>query len=451
MRISRIAKFLLALIVTCLLIAAFNIAATFALEPYGTKSEIAWTEFDAQEEIDTVFVGTSISARSLDPNAFDDHYKTHSYNLSTPNQTLEESFIGLQTAYDRFHVKHAVIALEYTCLQTGLANNPGDAFMTKRASVVSLPDTLKADWWLLVNKGAAQQSSSLNTPFPWISNHINFTMSELKENVTLKTDGSGMIDAAEALDPGWKYLGKGYGNYESELDYNSSMVSLFGEQEHLDTFTFDQSKIDTLNDMCAYCAKNDIELVIVAAPIPAYNIIAYADSFFDNEQVVRDILANYGIQYYDFTLAKPELFENSHSYFVDNTHLNAVGARAFDTSLMHYIDMLRANEDVSALFYSPEEYLSSIDYIDATTTKAKSTAAGIEITATAYAGPSVSVEYQYWVSYDSENWELVSDYSPQSTCTFLPRKHGKISVRACARKAGSNVDYDYFQDASVLY
>lgn len=451
MRISRIAKFALSAIAVIALLAAFNAALSFALVPYGSKSEVVWTQFDAQEEIDTLFVGTSLTARALDPNAFDARYGTHSFNLATPNQTLEESLIGIQTAYERFHIGHVIIAFEYTCMQTGIPNKLGDAYLSQRSRFVSPAQAIAANWWLLTQKGASEQTASINALFPWVFNRVSYTPDAIRDNIAAKRDGMGLIEASEAGEPGWKYYGKGYGNYTEALDYNSEKVALFGEQEHFETFRFDQSKIDTLNELCDYCAANDIELTVIAPPIPVFNVLAYAENYFDNEQVVADILARHGIEYHDFTLAKPELFTTSHAYFLDNSHLNVAGAEAFDLSLMRYMDMQRAEEDVNGLFYSPEEFLASVDYIDATMTDAVSTGDGVMITACALAGPSVSVEYQYWVSYDNANWELVQDYTPQSTCTFVPAEHGTINVRACARKAGGSADYDYYQDATLLY
>lgn len=451
MRTSKALRFVVCAVFVVAILGAFNAAATYLLVPYGSDSEVAWTELDSQENVDTLYIGTSISERSFDPYALDEHFGTRSFNLATPDQTLEESLIGIQSAYERFGIKRVVMALQFTCLQEGLSNKPGDAFMSNRARFVSLQDALASDFWLLTSKGAAKETASINMAFPWIFNHVKLSRDAISANIDMKARHIPLAEATELNDPGFKYVGKGYGNYSFALDYNGDGVALFGEVEDIESLGIDQMKIDTLHEICDYCASHEIELICVGAPVPVFNLIAYQDTYFPYQRVMIDVLSQHGIAYHDFNLAKPELFATSHEYFADNLHLNFAGTDAFDKSFMRYLDMRAAQEDVDRFFYTPEQFLDSIDYIDATRTDAKSIGDAVEVNAHAFTGPNVSVQYQYWVSYDGQAWELVQDYSDSETCTFTPKTRGVITVRACARRSLLNVDYEHYQDATLLY
>lgn len=56
--------------------------------------------------------------------------------------------------------------------------------------------------------------------------------------------------------------------------------------------------------------------------------------------------------------------------------------------------MLDEGRDTSGLFYTPEEYLATIDYISAVKASAMSSEDGIEIRGNAFAGEGVDVEYK---------------------------------------------------------
>lgn len=451
MRISKVARFLVSALLIVAILGLLNAAASYALVPHGSKSEIAWTDFEAEDAIDTLYIGTSITEHSFDPYALDEHLGTRSFNLATPDQTLEESLLGIRSAYERFGIKRVVMALQFTCLQEGLSNKPGDAFMSNRARFVPLQETLASDFWLLTSKNAAKETASLNMPFPWIFNHVGMNFNAIASNVEMKRTRVPLAQAAQLNEPGYKYVGKGYGNHTGTLDYNSDAVALFGEVEDIESLGIDPMKVQTLHEICEYCSSHEIELVCVGAPVPVFNILAYRETYFPYQQVMIDALAKYGIAYHDFNLAKPELFATSHEYFTDNLHLNFAGTEAFDKSFMTYLDMRKAGQDVDGLFYTPKEFLDSIDYIDATMTDAVSLGDAVKVSARALAGPKVEVQYQYWVSYDGQNWQLVQDYSDHDTCTFVPQSRGVITVRACARRSLLNVDYEYYQDATLLY
>lgn len=98
--------------------------------------------------------------------------------------------------------------------------------------------------------------------------------------------------AVEAMEPGWIYFGKGYGNKYAQLDYNSKDVALFGELEKIGDALLDEAAIAGVREICSYCADHDIELIVVNVPIPVFNIHGYGQFYVDSQQAVSDMLAD---------------------------------------------------------------------------------------------------------------------------------------------------------------
>ena len=77
---------------------------------------------------------------------------------------------------------------------------------------------------------------------------------------------------------------------------------------------------------------------------------------------------------------------------------------------------------------------------------------GIEIRGNAFAGEGVDVEYQMLAKpRGTEEWQLVRDYSPASSAIWNPDARGTYDIRVNVRARGSDVDYDHFNTAQVIY
>ena len=70
----------------------------------------------------------------------------------------------------------------------------------------------------------------------------------------------------------------------------------------------------------------------------------------------------------------------------------------------------------------------------------------------AFAGEGVDVEYQMLAKpRGTEEWQLVRDYSPASSAIWNPDARGTYDIRVNVRARGSDVDYDHFNTAQVIY
>lgn len=77
--------------------------------------------------------------------------------------------------------------------------------------------------------------------------------------------------------------------------------------------------------MLQLCQENGTRLLLISAPKTTLDVVSY-ETYFDDYAYFKQLAAQYGASYYDFNLAKPELFENKEpDYHKDFTHMNAAG------------------------------------------------------------------------------------------------------------------------------
>ena len=443
---KKISTALKALIVLVMVV-ALNGALTFVFEPYGSKSQIMWTDYRQQENLDTVFVGTSLTERAFDPMYFDSQAHSNSYNMATPGQWIEESQSAMETAIADHPINTVVYGLEFSSLQGDKVPHPGRAFYQYKNQGDPLGFCLDAVR-LLSKPGCYTTADSINWMFPWITNHVK-GLNRTVANVTMKLDGTSIYDAAEANEPGWTYYGRGYGNYTDVNDPNKGKQRLYTDDYKNRELSPD--KINVLIEMADYCEERGIDFVVVMPPIPSYNIAAYGKSYFAQAEEVRKIVEEHGGEFYDLNMARPELFDTTNpEFFADHQHLNKAGGEAASKAIATIFEARDGGQDVDSLFYTKDEYRQAMDFISLVTLKATVTDDGIELKARALISGDSPVEYQMMVfDPDEKEWVIIRDWSEDPTYLFDPEESGQYKVCVNARLVGTDVEYDRYRVVKV--
>jgi len=426
--------------------AMLNVVLTIVLVPYGSKSEIAWKDYAKEDEIDCIIVGTSTAMRDISPQVLDERMGAKSFNLSTPSQTLDESFVAVRTADEDHGLTRVILGIAPSQLLRAGAPNPGSAFMFARSHVVSVPQQLEAVGYMMFEGGAIAEPVSLNMIFPWVSNKISDSVGAMIRNARMKLDGTTVYEAAEVNEAGWTYVGKGFGGYSGKLNYSSSKAQSYFTTERTEDVgveadkagSMDPRRQNALVDLCDYCAAHGIELYVITPPLPEYNIIEYGSDYFVLGDKTRNLVESHGGHYFDANMAKPELYESKEAYFSDAEHLNFNGADVFSSSLCDLMKAVEAGEDVSSLFLVGEdEYLTSVDGISCVFADTAPSASGVEVTARALAGSAVDVEYQFCLR-DGDSWVEARGWSDDPVAELMPLggARGPFKVRINTRQKG---------------
>ena len=448
----RIFKPLVAFVVALVFLAGLNAAISYAIEPFGSKSEIAWTDYAKESDIDTVIVGTSLVQNAVDPALLDELYGCKSFNMATPSQTMEESLFAIQAAYEDHGIKRAILGVSSFAMQKGDPPSLGSAFLSNLSRVESAGQNLSVAQQVLLRYGGIAGQDSINALFPWIYNHVSLSPAGIAENVRSRLTQT-LYEAAVTVDPIWHYEGKGYGIYDVVIDYDADSLPFFSEdREDATTGTgVEADRVRTLEDMCAYCNERGIQLIAVSVPMPVYNVVD-GRGYYELHDNLATAFSGAGQPYYDFNFARPELFESHSDYFVDTIHLNASGSRAFTESLARFLEARDAGDDLDALFYNAEEQRASVDHISAVFADATVDGSNVHVSARAAAGTGVDAEFQLCaLDRETQAWQVVSGWTADAEFDYAPEERGVVDLRVNARQVGSQADCERYRTLQVYY
>ena len=88
------------------IVVGLDVLLVYALFPFGSTSEVVWSEYAAaaNQDIDTVIVGSSTGQRCIDPNVLDGALGTSTFSLATPAQPIENTYLSVSEAISSHHV-----------------------------------------------------------------------------------------------------------------------------------------------------------------------------------------------------------------------------------------------------------------------------------------------------------------------------------------------------------
>ncbi|HAM15870.1 MAG TPA: hypothetical protein DCP91_08450 [Eggerthellaceae bacterium] len=464
-RLKIVAKVLVAIAFFALM----NALLTFVLEPYGSRSQLAWQDYEKQKSLDTILVGTSCVEYGIDPAVINKACGIKSYNLASPSQSIEESFVGIRTAYEDHHITRAILGLSFNSLTSSTPPNPGSAYMHNRSLYATPLETFAVTNEFLWHYGAATSAYSLNFPFPWASNPIrSLRIPTLAENVKAKLEHADVAAMAERLESGWHYVGLGHGARKGTMDLNGSNVRQVNKAEDEeevagaaaieDTATLDPDRERTIREICAYCDERGIDLLVIMPPLPSHDVFDRDSTYFETISYIEDLFADMGKPVYDFNLAEDDLYDLKPDYFADNWHCNLKGAQVYSRSFAKFLKAYMAGENVADLFMTPEQKYAELDYIAAVFAESSVQPDGVHLKWHAVASPERPVEYRVMLKLDNDadaadpaNWKAVSDWSNATEIAYLPERQGVVKLRICARFVGSDAEYDRYRTVTEFW
>lgn len=346
MRIFKWMRFLVFFLV-CNMI--FNFLLT---TPEESASDLMWRGYYEQEEIDTLFVGSSLCKVSFNPAIFDERLGVQSYNMGTPSQAMSQTLRSVEEAFKDHDIKTVIFGMSYSSLK----HDPvGEAELTfekarvvQKGGIASIWETLK----YLYSEDVRGEEKSINFLFPWLYNRSEISLDMIKENVSRKLK-HGSVYADPLLENAPFY--KGYQNATTAVvNFDNRWVE--NSYWHYDP-EFDEDMMAELEELMQLCRKNDVELIIINTPRPSYDTIACYEYYAENEKEFTALCEKYDVDHYDFNLAKPQAFQAKPTYHSDHEHLNEEGATAFGNSLCDFLIRRANGEDVASEFMTVDEFL----------------------------------------------------------------------------------------------
>lgn len=360
---NRVLRAILSAPVILVIIYACIQAAAFALMPYGSKSELMWHDYREQTDLDTIAIGSSQVGRGFNPLVFDEVCQASSFCMGTPEQEPSESFIALREAAENHNIKRVIYGMDFLKFQGPYQMHPGRPFLVEKWKNDSVFERFGELSYVLSGCDWMMYSRSLTWLFPWVEQHISHGASSIPTNIRMRLDGTTLAEGAEYNEPGWHYVGKGYGNFEQGAqgdwrDYNSLNPYM----------PLNSRRIKFLTDMADYCAEHDIEFIVVVMPLPSRSLSSMRDYYQARTDSLSDAVTSHGGQYFDMNLGTSDvipssqgMFSTNVDYFMDIQHLSMDGADAFTSAVGNLVKRLEAGEDLSDQFMTYDEAITLME------------------------------------------------------------------------------------------
>lgn len=436
----------LEVVVIIALIIGANVLITLGFELYSSLANVMWDEYRAAagESIDTVIVGSSTGQRSFDPSVLDATLGTTTFNMATPAQELDDSYTAAKQAIEDHHVKRVVLALDYESISTVKWPGSHVAFARAKMAEESFPQAVADYWQLLTSSSFFDGADSICALFPWGYNHVELDAEHIATNFNDRVSGTAPVQAAERVMDGWTYYGNGYGNYDNVIDYSlarkDTSVAIHGLGD------FKETCLDQVASIARLCRENDVQLVVVVTPRPAFNVLVYGEKYPEQMALLQQVTEQEGVAFVDANLLHAETYSPQDADFGDGEHLNHDGATRFSQAFAGVLQALDAGQDVGSLSYSYDswnQYLASIHQISAVMSRLDVSDGGAAtVTAQTYTGTDVQVEYRFLLVDKDGGTTVLQDWSSSDSCDVPRGSHGTVMV--CARQAGSASDYERY-------
>lgn len=434
------------------LVVLVNMLMTFLLTPYSSPSTEMWDGYyeNAGKELNMIYIGTSQCYESVNPLITDEITGLCSYNMGTNAQSLMDTERALEQAFSDHTLTDVTLILDYDCLMRGKERfaRPEASFIYAMNRHLPFKKRLQNALRFVTDPEYFTEPQSLNFWFPWLNNRSNMHFEYIWQNAYAKLTGI----SPEPDDVNNVRNSRGYKGFFGEINYDTA-----GPMKKT---TWKESKISddaiaATDRICALCKDNGAKLTVVVTPVPVSAVLCFGEDYFTRLSWVSGYFEEHGVDFYDFNLARPELFDRKGDYFKDWIHLNDKGATAFSESIARLYQVQNTQDKAAerALFYSPEEYLKSIDFVDSVYLKLSSNPGeGIQGSAIAYTGSDTEVEYEIQVRAENgSEYETIREYDTDPDFHYDAQRSGTYYFLVNARKKGSSSLCDRYHTTSVDY
>lgn len=316
----------------------------FVYRPYH---EIVIRQNQEREEMDgtiqMLLCGTSTAQRGFDPEVFNEELHTTSFNMGTSLQPLDGTYHLIRDMAESNPVETVFLTVAPDTMKREVVATKYKGYVYDRLDGVGskinyLLQSCDIDEWPYVALYSVR-----------VEDYFDYTL--IKENIQTKQLAdydSGVYCNKNYRGQGFMSLSKSYKGSEEE-SASSKKMGFSAE-------TIYEGNLEWLDKIATYCKEQNIELILVYAPLTADEIAGYKD-FSTVHDYYAALAQNYGVEFWDFNYYQgmEELFTNKQ--FQDKKHLNVKGAALFSKELAKVYDAHHKGEDVSAMFLEQCPYI----------------------------------------------------------------------------------------------
>ena len=390
--------------------ALFIFAANRLLLQTDAHSYYMMLEMTQRDDIDMALVGSSVVAYNIDPEVLTEKTGLTAFDVSVGTMGLPSSIAVTRQLFATNSPQIVVLVLDPNTLTSPEEDIQAQlrVFSFIKNPVERLTYTLD----LMMQDGQFLDRLLLFKSQPVTS------PADIRKNIEIRVDPQGYAER-NTLDEGpVSYHGRGRVRVnltprKGKLLRETS-IRPFTVTRQKGLYPYTQRKLLAFRKLCE---ENGARLLVMFGPdLTAHRLATggYADKY----TAVAAFCRENGIDFYDFSIARPEFIPRMDDYFYDLYHMNFEGSQLFSEKLGEFFALYLAGEPVDQLFYaSQQDYIEHIDFITNTWVTGETQGDLLVLTAGCNTGPGVTPEYRFTlVTADGAETEL-RGYSEESVCS----------------------------------
>ena len=300
----------------------------------------AMHELYEQEEIETLFLGSSHVFCGFYPRILDEISGENTYLAATPVQKVDGSYYLLKEALKNNQIKKVYLDMFYLQYR----DIPAERGSIQMQWIYCITDNMKNNWNRIEFLLNASDCENYIEGFLPSARYGNYLLDRKRIERVIKSKRSSEYinyeNVPSAFYKGAYVIPGGVGNPEmiADLDNLEVAESIISEYS-----------LKYLNKIVELCKEEEIELVLVTTPFTDFSVQALGNynTFY---AYMKEYAKTNAIEYCDFNLCRPELLVMEKDDFVDYHHLSGKGAVKYSTvfaEMMASYDKMERQE----LFY----------------------------------------------------------------------------------------------------
>lgn len=284
--------------------------------------------------LDMVFIGSSHSYCTFDPEVFDEKLGTSSFQLGTPTQHPNATYFLLREIFEKQSPKVVVMELYWDLLKNDF-NSTQNSFFFDAINFEALNyDELKQEY-INTTFPLNEKVKYVIEPIKYQQDYFLYKSSKLEDSFYYRFGVTKKVNPPrEGIE---KYNSKGYvySEYlmlESEFNTTNQFRNLDGK-----SLEFSNTQKYYLDLIVELVEENNAEIIFVTAPVAPVSL-EFIKNYDDINNTVFENIKEYNKPYIDYNI---EYLENrlpvTHDNFQDDAHLNTSGAIIVSELFIDYL------------------------------------------------------------------------------------------------------------------
>lgn len=424
------ARGLLRLIAFFLLPALFTFAANRLLLQTDAHAYFTLRELTQREDIELALVGSSVVGYNFDPEIISEKTGLTTFNASIGMVSLPSALAITRLLLSSNTPQYVALVLD----PSNLTSPQEDIQAQLRVSPFIKNPLDRLAYYLEL---AGLDGKYIDRLFLFKTMCVQ-SLHDVRKTLEIRADPRGYYERNGFAERTVRY--KGQGHVEVNLTprwgklLSDTSIRPYQVSDHEGLYPYSERKILEFVRLCRESGAKPI--VMIGPDLTAHRLAEIG--YMDKSVALAKFCREQGIEFFDFSIARPEFIPRLDDYYYDFFHLNAEGSRLFSRKFADFMTLYLAGEPVDHLFYaSQQDCLEHMDFITNAWFTIEPQSDALVLDAASNRGPNVTPEYAFMYEAPDGTQTLLRDYDAESAVR-VPRDQapspGKITVYARPRE-----------------